>query len=157
MKKAAEITLRPFERSDFKRLISWVPTPEAVGQWCGSFFGYPSLTEDERWLPQRWAKNALPYSDAAKRSVSATTAALMPKASPAQPTMTSSPPGVRARNGVAIAGGQKTALARRDGNSCARFSIPGVGCWSLEGRSGWDQMDRRASRAVAGVLRASGC
>ena len=40
-KKAAEITLRPFERSDFKRLISWVPTPEAHGQWCGSFFGYP--------------------------------------------------------------------------------------------------------------------
>jgi RimJ/RimL family protein N-acetyltransferase len=40
-KKAAEITLRPFERSDFKRLISWVPTPEALGQWCGPFFGYP--------------------------------------------------------------------------------------------------------------------
>ena len=37
----AEITLRPFERSDFKRLISWVPTPEALGQWCGAFFGYP--------------------------------------------------------------------------------------------------------------------
>jgi len=40
-KKAAEITLRPFERSDFKRLISWVLTPEAHGQWCGSFFDYP--------------------------------------------------------------------------------------------------------------------
>jgi RimJ/RimL family protein N-acetyltransferase len=39
--KTAEIALRPFERSDFKRLISWVPTPEAHGQWCGSFFGYP--------------------------------------------------------------------------------------------------------------------
>ena len=38
-----------------------------------------------------------------------------------------------------------------------RFSIPGVGCWSLEGQSGWDQMDRRASPAVAGVLRASDC
>jgi hypothetical protein len=59
--------------------------------------------------------------------------------------------------GVAIAGGQKTTLVRRDGNSCARFSIHGVGCWSLEGQSGWDQMDRRASRAVAGVLRASDC
>jgi hypothetical protein len=34
-KKAAEITLRPFERSDFKRLISWVPTREAHAQWCG--------------------------------------------------------------------------------------------------------------------------
>ena len=33
----AEITLRPFESGDFKRLISWVPTPEAHGQWCGSF------------------------------------------------------------------------------------------------------------------------
>jgi hypothetical protein len=40
-KKAAEITLRPFERSDCKRLISGVPTPEAHGQWCDSFFGYP--------------------------------------------------------------------------------------------------------------------
>jgi RimJ/RimL family protein N-acetyltransferase len=39
--KAAEIRLRPFEKSDFKRLMSWVPTPEAHGQWCGSFFGYP--------------------------------------------------------------------------------------------------------------------
>jgi RimJ/RimL family protein N-acetyltransferase len=40
-KEAAEITLRPFERSDFKRLISWVPTPEAHGQWRGPFFSYP--------------------------------------------------------------------------------------------------------------------
>jgi hypothetical protein len=39
--KTAEITLRAFERSDFRRLISWVPTPEALGQWCGPFFGYP--------------------------------------------------------------------------------------------------------------------
>jgi RimJ/RimL family protein N-acetyltransferase len=37
----AEIALRPFGRSDFRRLISWVPTPEAHGQWCGSFFSYP--------------------------------------------------------------------------------------------------------------------
>ena len=64
---------------------------------------------------------------------------------------------VAAHFGVAIAGGQKATLVRRDGNSCARFSIHGVGCWSLEVQSGWDQMDRRASRAVAGVLRASDC
>jgi RimJ/RimL family protein N-acetyltransferase len=36
-----EITLRPFESGDFKRLISWAPTPEAHGQWCGSSFGHP--------------------------------------------------------------------------------------------------------------------
>jgi Helix-turn-helix len=41
MKEAAAITLRPFEWSDFKRLISWVPTPEAHQQWCDSFFGCP--------------------------------------------------------------------------------------------------------------------
>jgi hypothetical protein len=41
-KKAAEITLRPFERSDFKRLISWVPTPEAHGQWCAVALGRAS-------------------------------------------------------------------------------------------------------------------
>jgi RimJ/RimL family protein N-acetyltransferase len=40
-KQASEITLRPFESSDFKRLISWVPTWEAHRLWCGSFFGYP--------------------------------------------------------------------------------------------------------------------
>jgi RimJ/RimL family protein N-acetyltransferase len=53
-KKPAEITLRPFESSDFKRLISWVPTPEAHGQWCGSFFGYPL---DESRL-QRYLESA---------------------------------------------------------------------------------------------------
>ena len=39
--EVAEIRFRPFEKSDFKRLISWVPTPEAHELWCGSFFGYP--------------------------------------------------------------------------------------------------------------------
>ena len=53
-KEAAAITLRPFERSDFKRLISWVPTPEAHEQWCGSFFGYPL---DESRL-QRYLESA---------------------------------------------------------------------------------------------------
>ena len=45
-KKAIEITLRPFDRSDFKRLISWVLTPESHGQWCASSFDYP-LDEDQ--------------------------------------------------------------------------------------------------------------
>jgi RimJ/RimL family protein N-acetyltransferase len=53
-KEAPAITLRPFERSDFKRLISWVPTPEAHEQWCGSFFGYPL---DESQL-QRYIESA---------------------------------------------------------------------------------------------------
>ena len=53
-KEVAEIRLRPFEKSDFKRLISWVPTPEAHEQWCGSFFGYPL---DESRL-QRYLDNA---------------------------------------------------------------------------------------------------
>ena len=51
--KTAEITLRSFERSDFKRLISWVPTPEALGQWCGPFFGYPL---DESKLQRRLSR-----------------------------------------------------------------------------------------------------
>jgi hypothetical protein len=43
-KKAAELTLHPFERSDLRRIISWVPTREAHGKWCGSFFAYPLET-----------------------------------------------------------------------------------------------------------------
>src|SRR4051794_4819777 len=43
---AVAVTLRPFEREDFKRLISWLPTSEALGQWCASFFAFP-LDEDQ--------------------------------------------------------------------------------------------------------------
>jgi hypothetical protein len=36
-----QIRLRPFDQTDFGRLISWVSTPEALGQWCAAFFRHP--------------------------------------------------------------------------------------------------------------------
>jgi RimJ/RimL family protein N-acetyltransferase len=36
-----QVRHRPFDRSDFEHLISWVPTPHALGQWCGAFFNHP--------------------------------------------------------------------------------------------------------------------
>ncbi|HYL81805.1 MAG TPA: GNAT family protein [Candidatus Acidoferrum sp.] len=35
------IELRPFERSDSARLISWVKTPEFLLQWAGPAFSHP--------------------------------------------------------------------------------------------------------------------
>ena len=35
------IALRRFRQSDFAALISWVPTPEALAQWCAGFFQFP--------------------------------------------------------------------------------------------------------------------
>ncbi len=35
------VTLRPFERGDFDRLISWIATPEALSDWAGGFFAGP--------------------------------------------------------------------------------------------------------------------
>jgi RimJ/RimL family protein N-acetyltransferase len=35
------IELQPFERSDFQRLISWVPSAEFLMQWAGFIFKYP--------------------------------------------------------------------------------------------------------------------
>lgn len=35
------IALRPFRQSDFAALISWVPTPDALAQWCAGFFQFP--------------------------------------------------------------------------------------------------------------------
>ncbi len=32
------VTLRPFERGDFDRLIAWIATPEALSDWAGGFF-----------------------------------------------------------------------------------------------------------------------
>lgn len=45
------ITLHPFTREDFVRLISWVPTEADLVQWCAAFFQYP-LTDAqlERYL-----------------------------------------------------------------------------------------------------------
>jgi RimJ/RimL family protein N-acetyltransferase len=36
-----QVTIRPFDRSDFEGLISWVPTQQALTQWCAAFFQYP--------------------------------------------------------------------------------------------------------------------
>ena len=36
-----QVRFRPFERSDFEQLISWVPTPHALSRWCGAFFSHP--------------------------------------------------------------------------------------------------------------------
>ena len=41
-----QLKLRPFSQTDFGRLISWVSTPEMLGQWCAAFFRYP-LDEDQ--------------------------------------------------------------------------------------------------------------
>jgi RimJ/RimL family protein N-acetyltransferase len=35
------ITLRPFTRSDFDRLIGWVTSPQFLLQWAGPLFTYP--------------------------------------------------------------------------------------------------------------------
>lgn len=38
---AVEVTLRPFGRNDFGRLISWVPDEAAHAEWCAAFFRFP--------------------------------------------------------------------------------------------------------------------
>jgi RimJ/RimL family protein N-acetyltransferase len=45
------ITLHPFGREDFPRLISWLPTEDDLVEWCAGFFRYP-LTDAqlERYL-----------------------------------------------------------------------------------------------------------
>jgi RimJ/RimL family protein N-acetyltransferase len=46
-----QVTLRPFDRRDFERLISWVPTQQALMQWCAAFFAYPlDHTQLQRYL-----------------------------------------------------------------------------------------------------------
>jgi hypothetical protein len=34
-----QLKLRPFSQTDFGRLISWVSTPEMLGQWCAARIG----------------------------------------------------------------------------------------------------------------------
>lgn len=47
------ITLRPFERSDFARLIGWVDSPAFLLQWAGPLFTYPlDATQLERYLAE---------------------------------------------------------------------------------------------------------
>jgi hypothetical protein len=45
------VTLSPFGREDFSRLISWLPTEADPIEWCAAFFQYP-LTDAqlERYL-----------------------------------------------------------------------------------------------------------
>ena len=47
----AAVTLHPFGREDFSRLISWLPTEADLVEWCAAFFRYP-LTDAqlERYL-----------------------------------------------------------------------------------------------------------
>ena len=47
----AAVTLHPFGREDFSRLISWLPTEADLVEWCAGFFRYP-LTDAqlERYL-----------------------------------------------------------------------------------------------------------
>jgi len=37
----AQVTLRPFDRDDFDRLISWLPTEAELVEWCAAFFRHP--------------------------------------------------------------------------------------------------------------------
>jgi RimJ/RimL family protein N-acetyltransferase len=41
MSTPGPLTLRPFDRSDFDRLISWIESPELLMQWAGPIFTYP--------------------------------------------------------------------------------------------------------------------
>jgi RimJ/RimL family protein N-acetyltransferase len=38
---APHLSLRPFAREDFERLISWVRSQEALAEWCAGFFRHP--------------------------------------------------------------------------------------------------------------------
>jgi RimJ/RimL family protein N-acetyltransferase len=47
----ARLALRPFDRSDFPRLIGWVPSPAFLLQWAGPLFTYPLDTSQlDRYL-----------------------------------------------------------------------------------------------------------
>jgi hypothetical protein len=38
IQQRSQVTLREFNRTDFERLISWVPNQEALTEWCAAFF-----------------------------------------------------------------------------------------------------------------------
>jgi RimJ/RimL family protein N-acetyltransferase len=49
--ESSELTLHPFCREDFTRLISWVPSEAAHVEWCAGFFTYPlNDTQLDRYL-----------------------------------------------------------------------------------------------------------
>lgn len=52
------VTLRPFEERDFATLTSWVPTPDALAQWCAAFFKFPL---DDLQL-RRYLDSAAPHT-----------------------------------------------------------------------------------------------
>jgi hypothetical protein len=39
--RLSDVTLRPFARVDFGRLISWVRSETALVEWCAGFFRHP--------------------------------------------------------------------------------------------------------------------
>jgi RimJ/RimL family protein N-acetyltransferase len=41
IRQRPQVTLRTFDQTDFERLISWVPTQQALMQWCAAFFRHP--------------------------------------------------------------------------------------------------------------------
>ena len=50
-RSTAKITLHPFGREDFSRLISWLPTEADLIEWCAAFFKFPlTETQLERYL-----------------------------------------------------------------------------------------------------------
>lgn len=52
------IELRPFERSDFTRLIQWVPSAEFLMQWGGLLFKYPlSKSQLESYIQKADGEN----------------------------------------------------------------------------------------------------
>jgi hypothetical protein len=45
------VTLGPFGRQDFSRLISWLPAEADLIEWCAAFFKYPLTgAQLERYL-----------------------------------------------------------------------------------------------------------
>ena len=53
------LEFRPFDRQDFDRLISWVPTAGALGDWCASFFTHPlTCAQLQRYLDSAEKANA---------------------------------------------------------------------------------------------------
>jgi RimJ/RimL family protein N-acetyltransferase len=41
IRQPPQVTLRSFSHTDLDRLISWVPTQQALTQWCAGFFRHP--------------------------------------------------------------------------------------------------------------------
>lgn len=53
------VTLCPFGRDDFSRLISWFPTKADLIEWCAAFFQYPLTNAQlERYLESTMQPNS---------------------------------------------------------------------------------------------------